>query len=152
MSLLGNVLWFLLGGIITGLLWWFFGIIAFISIIGIPWGKACFVIGTFAFFPFGKTAIRRDTLTGEQDIGTGAFGLIGNIIWFLLAGLWIGIGHVAAAIACAITIIGIPFAWQHLKLAGLTLCPIGMTIVPIEVSHIAQAEHAKRVYDKMQKK
>ncbi len=139
MSCLGNVLWFLLGGILTGLLWWFFGVLAFISIIGIPWGKACFVIGQFAFLPFGKVAIRRDVLTGKQDVGTGSLGLIGNVIWFLLAGLWIAIGHVVAAVACAITIIGIPFAWQHLKLAALTLCPIGMTIVPAKVSDVVQA-------------
>ncbi len=151
MSLLGNVLWFVLGGVFTGLLWWFFGVLAFVSIIGIPWGRACFVIGKFAFFPFGKVAIRRDVLTGSQDIGTGAMGFIGNIVWFLLAGLWIAIGHVLSAIACAVTIIGIPFAWQHLKLAALTLCPIGMTIVPGNIADMAQYQHDRKRFDAMQK-
>ncbi len=151
MSLLGNVFWFLFGGIFTGLLWWCFGVLAFISIIGIPWGKACFVIGQFAFFPFGKIAIRRDMLTGEKDIGTGFLGFLGNAIWFILAGLWIAIGHILAAVACAITIIGIPFAVQHLKLAAITLCPVGMTIVPAEVGEIAQKARAQAIFDKYQK-
>ncbi len=151
MSTIGNILWFLLGGIFTGLLWWFFGALAFISIIGIPWGRACFVIGKFAFFPFGNVAIARDVLTGKQDIGTSGFGIVGNIVWFLLAGIWIAIGHICSAIACAVTIIGIPFAWQHLKLAALTLCPIGMTIVPADVSDIAHKEHAKNIFDKLKK-
>ncbi len=62
MRLLGNFLWFILGGVFTGLLWWIIGLICFISIIGIPWGKACFVIGQFTFFPFGKEAISRKDL------------------------------------------------------------------------------------------
>ncbi len=62
--------------------------------------------------------------------GTGGLGFIGNIIWLLLAGWWLALGHVIAAAALAVTIIGIPFAWAHLKLAGLALWPIGMTIVP----------------------
>lgn len=137
MSCLGNLIWFVFGGVIMGLAWWFFGVLAFISIVGIPWGRACFVLGSFAFFPFGKAAISRRTLTGRTDIGTSLFGSIGNIIWFLLAGLWIAIGHLCSAMACAITIIGIPFAWQHLKLAALALCPIGMTVVPSEVADAA---------------
>ncbi len=152
MSFIGNILWFVLGGIFTGLLWWFFGVLAFISIVGIPWGRACFVIGQFAFFPFGKVAIRRDVLTGKEDIGTGCLGMFGNIIWFLLAGIWIAIGHILSAVACAVTIIGIPFAWQHIKLAALTLVPIGMTIVPAEVSDVAHNAHANKMFEKFKKK
>ncbi len=142
MSLIGNILWFILGGVITGLMWWFFGLLAFITIIGIPFGKACFVIGSFAFLPFGKVAISRETLTGRSDIGTGAFGFIGNVIWFIFAGLWIAIAHITAAIACAVTIIGIPFAWQHVKLAALTLSPIGQTIVPVETARSVEQRNA----------
>jgi uncharacterized membrane protein YccF (DUF307 family) len=98
MSLLGNILWFLLGGFFMGLAWWFFGLLAFISIIGIPWGKACFVMGSFSFFPFGQEAISRDELTLEEDIGTGSFGFIGNIVWFIFAGLWLALGHICSAI------------------------------------------------------
>lgn len=129
MRAIGNVLWFIFGGFLMGLAWWFFGILAFITIIGIPWAKACFVIGQFTFLPFGREAISRKALTQKDDIGTGFLGLIGNIIWFIFAGAWLAIGHLVSALACFITIIGIPFGIQHLKLAGLALAPIGKTIV-----------------------
>jgi uncharacterized membrane protein YccF (DUF307 family) len=131
MRTLGNIIWFLLGGFFMGITWWLAGIIMFISIIGIPWSKACFVIGTFTFFPFGKKAVSRKDLTGKRDIGTGCPGLIGNVIWFVLCGLWLAIGHVISAILNFISIIGIPFGIQHLKLARISLAPIGKTIVPV---------------------
>lgn len=74
MSAIGNFLWFILGGIFMGLCWWLWGILAFISIVGIPWGRACFVIGTFSFFPFGKEAISRRELNNKDDIGTSGLG------------------------------------------------------------------------------
>jgi uncharacterized membrane protein YccF (DUF307 family) len=127
--LIGNILWFLLGGVLMGLAWWFVGLVAFVTIIGIPWGKACFVIGQFSFFPFGKEAVSRDVLTQTKDIGTGSLGVIGNIIWFVFAGFWLAIGHIISALTCFIIIIGIPFGLQHLKLAGIAIAPIGKTIV-----------------------
>ena len=142
MAAIGNFLWFILGGIVMGLAWWLAGLIAFISIIGIPWGKACFVIGSFSFFPFGKEAISRKELSRQDDIGTGGLGLLGNIIWFILAGFWIALGHIVSAIACFITIIGIPFGIQHLKLAGIALFPIGKTIVTKEVAAAARSANA----------
>ncbi|MCG6266716.1 YccF domain-containing protein [Vibrio furnissii] len=142
MRTIGNIIWFLLGGVMMGLAWWFFGLLAFISIVGIPWGCACFVIGNFSFFPFGQEAIGRDELTGKEDIGTGGFGVIGNVIWFLLAGVWLAIGHLLSAVACFITIIGIPFALQHLKLAVISLAPIGQTIVSKEAA--ARARYGQR--------
>jgi len=90
MSAIGNFLWFILGGVFMGLLWWFVGLVAYVSVVGIPWGKACFVIGQFSFFPFGKEAISRQELTLQDDSGTGAAGMVGNVVWFLLAGLWLG--------------------------------------------------------------
>lgn len=143
MNLLGNLIWFLFGGVIMGLVWWLFGLLAYVSIIGIPWGKSCFVIGQFTFFPFGKEAISRKVLTQKDDVGTGAAGLIGNIIWFLLAGIWLAIGHIGSAILCFITIIGIPFGIQHLKLAGVSLFPIGKRIVPKKVAKAAQKANAE---------
>ena len=118
--------------------WWLAGLLAFITIIGIPWGRACFVIGSFSFFPFGKEAINRDELTREQDIGTGPLGVIGNVIWFVVAGIWLAIGHLMAALCCFITIIGIPFGIQHLKLAGIAIFPIGKTVVSKEVAMAAR--------------
>lgn len=143
MSAIGNFLWFILGGVFMGLGWWLAGLLAFVSIIGIPWGRACFVIGNFTFFPFGKEAIDREELSGERDMGTGSLGVVGNIVWFLLAGWWLAIGHVMSAIACFVTIIGIPFGIQHLKLAGIALAPIGKTIVTKELAEAARSNKAK---------
>ncbi|MFT6304279.1 MAG: uncharacterized membrane protein YccF (DUF307 family) [Granulosicoccus sp.] len=134
MRTLGNIIWFLLGGFIMGLVWWLIGLVAFISIVGIPWGKACFTIGKFSFFPFGNQAINREEIKPEGDIGTGIFGTVGNILWFLFAGIWLAIGHLFLALLCFITLIGIPFGIQHVKLAIIALMPIGQTVVPIEVA------------------
>ncbi len=142
MRAIGNFLWFILGGFLMGLAWWLFGLLALLTIVGIPWARACFVIGQFSFFPFGKEAISRKELHREDDLGTGAFGLLGNIVWFVFAGLWLAIGHVVSAVACFVTIIGIPFALQHLKLAGIALAPIGKTIVTTEVGEAARAANA----------
>ncbi|MDR2876984.1 MAG: YccF domain-containing protein [Chromatiales bacterium] len=143
MRAIGNFLWFILGGVLMGLAWWFAGVLAFITIVGIPWAKACFVIGQFSFFPFGKEAISRKELHQKDDIGTGAAGLLGNIIWFICAGVWLAIGHVCSALACFITIIGFPFGIQHLKLAGIALAPIGKTIVTKEVAEAARKANAQ---------
>ena len=144
MTAIGNFLWFILGGVLMGLGWWLVGALAFLTIVGAPWGRACFVIGKFAFFPFGQEAISRKELTQQGDIGTSPFGTLGNVIWFVFAGIWLAIGHVASAIALALTIIGIPFAWQHLKLAGIALAPIGQTIVAKEVAEAARQSNAQR--------
>lgn len=143
MRAIGNFLWFVLGGLFMGLCWWALGLLAFITIVGIPWGKACFVIGQFTFLPFGREAISRKDLNQVDDVGTGSLAIVGNIIWFLLAGIWLAIGHVASAIFCAITIIGIPFAIQHLKLAGIALAPIGKTIVTKELAEAARRADAE---------
>ena len=143
MGTIGNFLWFILGGALMGLSWWLMGLLAFITIVGIPWGKACFVIGQFAFWPFGKEAVSREDLSGREDIGTGALGLVGNIVWFVLAGVWLAIGHVLSAAACFITIIGIPFGIQHLKLAGIALAPIGKTVVDKELAAAVRGEDAQ---------
>lgn len=129
MRTIGNVLWFIFGGLFMGLGWWLAGLLCAITIVGLPWAKSCFVIGQFAFLPFGKEAISRDVLTGTEDVGTGPLGMLGNVLWFIVAGVWLAIGHVATALACFVTIIGIPFGIQHLKLAMLALAPVGKTIV-----------------------
>jgi len=146
-----NFLWFVLGGVLMGLAWWLAGIVAYITIIGIPWGKACFVMGQFSFFPFGKEAISRRELHQADDIGTGALGTIGNILWFIFAGVWLAIGHVACAIANFVTIIGIPFGIQHLKLAGIALAPVGKTVVTKEVAAAARAAAAASAVAELRK-
>lgn len=146
-----NFLWFIFAGFWSGLAWWFFALLAFVSIVGIPWGRACFNIGTFSFLPFGREAINRRELTNGVDIGTSVFGTVGNIVWFLLAGLWLAIAHVLAAVGCFLTIIGIPFGIQHLKFAGIALAPIGKTIVLKEVAEQARILNAQDTVDRFRR-
>jgi uncharacterized membrane protein YccF (DUF307 family) len=124
-----NAIWFVLGGFIAGLAWLLAGVIMAITIIGLPWARSCFVLARFSFWPFGYDIVARDKLYGREDLGTGVLGTLGNVIWFVLAGWWLAIMHISAAIALAISIIGIPFAWQHVKLAIATLFPVGKTVV-----------------------
>ncbi len=124
-----NILWLVFGGLWMGVGWYLFGLIMVLSIVGIPWAKACFVIGTFTFWPFGRKIVSREEATGRSDIGTGTLGTVGNVVWLIFGGIWLAIGHVVTAIGCFVSIIGIPFGIQHLKLAEITLLPIGKTIV-----------------------
>jgi len=139
MTLLLNLIWLIFGGLLMGLAWFFAGLLVAITIIGLPWAASCFRIGGFTLWPFGREAVDRRLMTGREDIGTGPLGTIGNIIWLLTLGIPLAIGHVAAAVACAVTIIGLPFAWQHIKLAQISLWPIGT-----EVVDIAMADEARR--------
>ena len=127
-----NLLWIVSGGVWMAIGWLVAAVIMAITIIGLPWARAAFNIAVYTFLPFGKTAVSRAEYTGQHDLGTGPLGTLGNIIWLVFAGWWLAFGHVAFAIGLAITIIGLPFAWAHLKLAGLALWPIGKMIVPIE--------------------
>jgi len=129
-SFLLNVLWIVLGGAWMAFGWLIAAVVMAITIVGLPWARAAFNIAAYTLLPFGSRAVRRDELTGESDLGTGALGLIGNVVWFVLAGWWLALGHLLTAIALAVTIIGLPFAWAHLKLAGIALWPIGKVIVP----------------------
>ncbi|MHB8232951.1 MAG: YccF domain-containing protein [bacterium] len=126
MRLLGNIIWFVFGGFLMGLGWMLAALISFITIIGIPFGVAAFRIAIFSFWPFGRKIIDKPDTNADKSIS-----LIGNIIWFILCGWWLAIGELIAALISAITIIGIPFALQHLKLAGLALMPFGKQIVEI---------------------
>lgn len=129
LALILNVLWLIFGGLALALGWWLAALIFAITVIGIPWARAAFNIGLYTLWPFGSEAVRRDDATGREDIGTGAFGLLGNIIWLLLAGWWLALGHLVFAVGWAITVLGLPFAWVHLKLIPITLFPVGAMIV-----------------------
>jgi uncharacterized membrane protein YccF (DUF307 family) len=129
-SILLNILWLLIGGVWMAAGWVVAAVIMAITIIGLPWARAAFNIAIYTLLPFGQRAVRRDMLTGQSDLGTGLLGFLGNLIWLVLAGWWLALGHLATAFLLALTIIGIPFAWAHLKLAGIALWPIGRAIVP----------------------
>jgi len=112
--------------------WVIAAVLMAITIIGLPWTRAAFNIASYTLLPFGQKAVSRAEYSGSEDIGTGPLGVLGNIVWLLLAGWWLALGHLITAILLAVTIIGIPFAWAHLKLAGIALWPIGKMIVPAE--------------------
>jgi uncharacterized membrane protein YccF (DUF307 family) len=132
LSLLLNLLWIVFGGLEMAVGWIVAAVIMAITIIGLPWARAAFNIAVYTLLPFGQTAVSRADYTGREDLGTGPLGTLGNILWFIFAGWWLALGHLLFAVGLAITIIGLPFAWAHLKLAGLALWPIGKMIVPIE--------------------
>jgi uncharacterized membrane protein YccF (DUF307 family) len=132
LSLLLNVLWIIFGGLYMAAGWLIAAVIMAITIIGIPWARAAFNIASYTMLPFGRKAVSRAKHLGGHDIGTGPFGLLGNIVWFVLAGWWLALGHLITAILLAVTIVGIPFAWVHLKLAGISLWPIGKIIVDVD--------------------
>jgi uncharacterized membrane protein YccF (DUF307 family) len=125
-----NILWIITGGAWMAVGWLIAAVIMAITIIGLPWARAAFNIAIYTFLPFGHIALPRDQVAGQEDLGTGPLGAIGNIVWLVLAGWWLALGHLITAVGLAITLIGIPFAWAHLKLAGISLWPIGRTIVP----------------------
>jgi uncharacterized membrane protein YccF (DUF307 family) len=128
-SLLLNLLWIVFGGLWMAVGWVIAAVIMAITIIGIPWARAAFNIASYTLFPFGRRAVSRAEHLGTTDIGTGLLGLLGNMVWLVLTGWWLALGHIVTAILLAVTIIGIPFAWAHLKLAGIALWPIGKMIV-----------------------
>src|SRR5476649_2595306 len=130
-SLLLNILWIVFGGLWMAVGWVIAAILMAITIIGLPWTRAAFNIASYTLLPFGQKAVSRAAYTGSHNMGTGPLGVLGNILWLLLAGWWLALGHLITAIILAVTIVGIPFAWAHLKLAGIALWPIGKMIVPV---------------------
>jgi len=117
-----NVLWLICGGLAAAVAWLIAAGLMALTIVGLPWSFAAVRIALYTLLPFGnEVRPRRDA---------GALSTIGNIIWFVLAGWWLALGHLVIAVALGITIIGLPFAWAHLKLAGASLAPVGKEIVP----------------------
>jgi len=123
-----NVLWFIFGGWISGLLWLLGGAILALTVVGLPWTFAAWRIASYSFWPFGREVVWRDEFSGQEDLGTGCLGIGLNVIWFVFAGWYIALSHLLIAVAEFITIIGIPFALKDLELAKLALAPIGRTI------------------------
>lgn len=118
MNCLGNLIWFLFGGVTLGLSWVFWGLLWCVTIIGIPVGLQCFKMAGLAFFPFGK----------EIVYGGNTFSLIVNILWLLLSGIWLAIENIIIGLIFCITIIGIPFGMQCFKMAKLALMPFGASV------------------------
>lgn len=126
LRLVGNLLWVLSGGLLMAIGWLIAGILSALTVIGIPWAIAAFRIAEFSLWPFGREIVDR-----RQGTAMKTMSLIGNIVWVVIGGWWIALGHLFAALLCVVTIVGIPFAWQHVKLAGISFTPLGKEIVPI---------------------
>lgn len=119
MSILGNLIWLIFGGIIAAVVWFGVGLLLCVTIIGIPFGLQCFKIAGLVLWPFGKTV----------ELGNfGAGGLVFNIIWLILFGWEFAIAHIIMGLLFCITIVGIPFGIQHFKLAKLGIIPFGAKI------------------------
>lgn len=124
MRLILNVLWIILGGgLLIALEYFLAGLVLCLTVIGIPFGVQCFKLAGLALWPFGKD------ITQIRQSGVGeALGCVFNVLWLVAAGIWIFLSHITLALGLAVTLIGIPFALQHLKLALLSLTPFGKDI------------------------
>jgi uncharacterized membrane protein YccF (DUF307 family) len=122
LSLILNILWLIFGGLVMALGWLLAAALMAVTIVFLPWAPAAVRIAGYSLLPFGHEVVARDD---------GAVSLLGNIVWFVLAGWWLCLGHLILALGFAVTIIGLPFAWAHLKLAGLSVAPVGKAIVAI---------------------
>ena len=121
-KLLLNIIWFLTGGFLLAAGYILFGLIACLFVVTIPAGIASFRMANYALAPFGRSVVQP---TG----GVGGMSAVSNVIWFVVAGVWLAIGHVTTAAAQAATIIGIPLAWANIKMIPVTCFPFGKQIV-----------------------
>ena len=131
-----NVIWLVLCGWWMAILYFLAGILAFILIITIPFGFAAFRIGGYVLWPFGRTIERRET--------AGVASLIGNVIWIILLGWELALGHLISGIALCVTIIGIPLGLANFKIIPISLLPLGVRIVPVEGAYPGSAPVAYR--------
>ena len=126
-----NLLWLIFSGIWSAIGYAIAGVIMFILIVTIPFGIASFRLAGYALWPFGRTVV--------PDPDAGLASTIGNVLWFILAGIWLAIGQFLAGIALCLTIIGIPFGIANFKLARLSLNPLGKRVVPTEYADLARS-------------
>jgi len=121
MNIFMNILWLILGGFVLFLEYILSGIAMCVTIVGIPFGLQCFKLAIFALAPFGAQAL-------DTHASVGCLPVLFNVLWILLGGIWIALTHLVLALIFAVTIIGIPFALQHVKMAGLAIAPFGKHI------------------------
>lgn len=119
MSIIGNIIWLVLGGFLTSIAWALAGVLLCITIVGIPFGLQCFKIASLVLAPFGREIVNNNM---------GSIGIIGNILWIIFLGWELATFHLVFGIVLSVTIIGLPFGLQHFKLAGLSLIPFGSEI------------------------
>jgi uncharacterized membrane protein YccF (DUF307 family) len=119
-----NVLWLIFGGLFIALGYALAGLICFVLIVTIPFGVAAFRMANYALWPFGRTLVPKES--------AGVVSIIGNVIWFIVAGWWLALGHIATAIAQFVSIIGIPLGIANIKLVPVSLFPLGHEIVDVD--------------------
>ena len=125
-AIVGNVIWLVWGsGVACFLFWCLAGILLCLTVVGIPFGIAAFRIALFAILPFGQSLVDAEQLGEQRLAGTG----LANLLWFLLAGIWLALLHGLWGLLHCLTIIGIPFGLAHFKLAGVSLAPLGKRAV-----------------------
>ncbi|BDZ43051.1 hypothetical protein GCM10025865_23500 [Paraoerskovia sediminicola] len=124
-----NIIWLVLAGLWLAIGYVFFGVLACILIVTIPFGIASFRIAGYALWPFGRTVVDKPT--------AGGWSTFGNVIWFVVAGIWLAIGHVITSIPLFVSIIGIPLGIANLKMIPISLLPLGKDIVPIDAPYTA---------------
>ncbi|HLT29932.1 MAG TPA: YccF domain-containing protein [Myxococcaceae bacterium] len=120
-----NLLWFVLGGFLIFIEYVAVGLLLCLTLVGIPWGLACFRLAGLGAWPFGREVVS-DPSGGVLG---GGMRLLANVIWLVVAGIWICLTHLGLAISLAVTIIGLPFAFQHFKFALVALAPFGQRVV-----------------------
>jgi uncharacterized membrane protein YccF (DUF307 family) len=142
MALIGNLLWLIFGGGIPGFLSWIFsGVILCITVIGIPFGIASFRIAIFVLWPFGQELMDAELLGERRITGTG----LANILWIILAGIWLALLHAIVGLLMCITIIGIPFGLANFKIASAAFAPLGKRIVSKEAATAARIRRMNSV-------
>ncbi|MCL5269183.1 MAG: YccF domain-containing protein [bacterium] len=125
MILFLNILWFVFGGAAAALAWALAGCFMFVTVVGIPFAIGAFRIAAFVAWPFGRRVVPCEAVGERRVFGT----MAANVVWFLLAGLWLAIAHALLGVVYCVTIIGIPWGIQHLKIAGICFAPLGVRIV-----------------------
>ncbi len=123
MTTILNVIWLVLSGFWMWLGYLLAGAICFVFIVTIPWGIACWRVANYALWPFGRKVVAHPE--------AGVFSFLGNVIWFIVAGLWLSIGHIVGGILMCITIIGIPLGLASFKMVTISLAPLGKEIISV---------------------
>lgn len=147
---IGNFLWFISGGLIAALVWVAVSVLLAVSIIGLPWARACLSIAKFTLFPFGKDIVSARDLNGRQSLPGRVVGFLANVIWFVLFGFWLAVIHLfCAAVNLMLAVfiftipVVLPMAHAHMKLAGASVWPVGRRVVRKEVADAARRFEAE---------
>jgi len=148
MRFAGNVIWFVLGGWYTALVWLIGAVVFAITIAGLPLTRAAIEMAKMSAWPFGQDVVHVRELDGRGVTAgtaiTGTIGFIFNVLWACTFGITLFVGYLVAGVLCCCTIIAIPFGLQAFKLAGLSLWPVGRRVVPVEVARHARERNAER--------